>query len=169
MCRFGTCLRKICDRRKQESIVPDTCRRRCVKFGNKGPSTKYATLFWNNFDSPFACHTLSHISRPPKVAWHLGPPSFSSAYIHTYIHTYTHTFIHTYIAYSHTYIHTYLHTHVYIYIHTHIYMPLQWVCIIVRGGFIWGVFVQSFCLDGFVRGGFVLPPFCQNISVTIES
>src|SRR6218665_2338837 len=63
-----TCLRKICDRRKQESIVPDTCRRRCVKFGHKGPSTKYATLFWNNFDPPFACHTLSHISRPPKVA-----------------------------------------------------------------------------------------------------
>src|SRR6218665_37982 len=107
-------------------VVPDKCRRRCVKFGNKRPSTKYATLFWNNFDPPSPV-TLCHTYRDP-LKWHdISDPQVLE------LHTYILTYIHTYIAYSHTYIHTYLHTHVYIYIHTHIYMPLQWVCIIVVG------------------------------------
>src|SRR6218665_550574 len=52
--------------------------------------------------------------------------------------------------------HTYIHTYIYTYIHIYTYMPLQWVCIIVRGGFIRGFLSRVFCLDGFVRGGFVL-------------
>jgi len=40
-----------------------------------GPSIKYVTLFWTNFNPPPPCHTSSHISGPPrKYVTHLGPP-----------------------------------------------------------------------------------------------
>ena len=52
----------------------------------KGPSIKYVTLFLANFDSPSPCHTLSHISGPPKVCdTSRNPPIFNSTCIHTYI------------------------------------------------------------------------------------
>src|SRR6218665_3668703 len=41
----------------------------------KGPSIKYVTLFFANFDPPPSCHTLSHIPGPPrKYVTQLGPP-----------------------------------------------------------------------------------------------
>ena len=43
-----------------------------TKILDKGPSTKYVTLFYANFDSP--CHTLSHIPGPPKVRHTSRPP-----------------------------------------------------------------------------------------------
>src|SRR6218665_1122188 len=55
-----------------------------------GPSIKYVALFWNNFNPPPPCHTLSHISGPPlKYVTHLGtlPRIFSSTCIHTYVFT----------------------------------------------------------------------------------
>src|SRR6218665_1114414 len=104
--------------------------------------------------------TLCHASRDP-LKWHnISDPQV--LIVHTYIHTYIYTYIHAYI-------HIYRHIYTYIHTHTHIYMSLQWVCIIVRGGFIRVFLSRVFCLDGFVRGSFVLSPFCQNISVTIES
>src|SRR6218665_1002284 len=33
---------------------------------SEGPSIKYVTLFWTNLNN-LLCHTLSHISGPPKV------------------------------------------------------------------------------------------------------
>src|SRR6218665_1799941 len=36
-----------------------------MHIGLQGPSIKYVTLFLANFDPPFPCHTLSHISDPP--------------------------------------------------------------------------------------------------------
>src|SRR6218665_73824 len=42
-----------------------------------GPSIKYVTLFLANFDS-LPCHTLSHITGPPKSTSHISaPPIFS--------------------------------------------------------------------------------------------
>src|SRR6218665_2287378 len=49
----------------------------------KGPSIKYVTLFWTNFDSPPSvtlCHTSWNLL---KYVTHLGPPIFSSICIHT--------------------------------------------------------------------------------------
>src|SRR6218665_1696038 len=40
---------------------------------SKGPSIKFVTLFWTNFD-PHPCHTLSHISRPPYSTSHISEP-----------------------------------------------------------------------------------------------
>src|SRR6218665_757842 len=39
-----------------------------------GPSIKYVTLFLANFYPLSTCHTLSHISGPPKYVTYLGPP-----------------------------------------------------------------------------------------------
>src|SRR6218665_1857632 len=48
-----------------------------------GPSIKYVTLFWTNFN-PSLFVTLCHKSRDPlKYAKHLGHPIFSSTCIHT--------------------------------------------------------------------------------------
>src|SRR6218665_3603354 len=48
----------------------------------KGPSIKYVTLFWTNFDSSLSV-TLCHTSRDPlKYVTHLRPPIFSSTCIH---------------------------------------------------------------------------------------
>src|SRR6218665_160765 len=44
----------------------------------EGPSIKFVTLFLANFDSPFPCHTLSHIRDPIKSTSHiLDPPIVS--------------------------------------------------------------------------------------------
>src|SRR6218665_1289687 len=48
-----------------------------------GPSIKYVTLFWTNFD-PLPYHTLSHISGPPKVRHTFRNPKF--LVVHAYIH-----------------------------------------------------------------------------------
>jgi len=65
------------------------------------------------------------------------------AYIRGRMHEYIHAC--TYIIHKcmHAYIHTCIHTYV-----------------LVRRGF---------CLEGFVQGGFVCSPFCQNTSITAES
>src|SRR6218665_413476 len=53
----------------------------------RGPFIKYVTLFWTNL-TPFPFHTLSYISRPPKVRHtSRNPPTFSSTCIHTYVFT----------------------------------------------------------------------------------
>src|SRR6218665_978553 len=53
----------------------------------KGPSIKYVTLFWTNFDSPPSV-TLCHTSRDLlKYVTHLGPPQF--VVVHAYIHVFT--------------------------------------------------------------------------------
>src|SRR6218665_2161492 len=45
------------------------------RFSTQGPSIKYVTLFFANFD-PLPC-TLCHTSRDPqKYVTHLGPPRF---------------------------------------------------------------------------------------------
>jgi len=46
------------------------------------PSIKYVTIFWTNFD-PLPCHTLSHISGPPKVRRTSRTPFLV---VHAYIH-----------------------------------------------------------------------------------
>src|SRR6218665_2245071 len=49
----------------------------------KGPSIKYVTLFWTNFDSPPSvtlCHTSWDLL---KYVTHLGPPIFSSTCMRT--------------------------------------------------------------------------------------
>ena len=47
-------------------------------FHSKGPSIKYVTLFFANFDPPSLCHTLSHIPgpSPKKYVTYLEPPIF---------------------------------------------------------------------------------------------
>src|SRR6218665_881136 len=53
-------------------------------FFSIGPSKKYVTLFWTNFD-PLP---LSHISGPPNVRHtSRNPLIFSSTCIHTYVFT----------------------------------------------------------------------------------
>src|SRR6218665_2375472 len=49
----------------------------------KGPSIKYLTLFWTNFDSL----PLSHISGPPKVCHTSRTPQF--LVVHACIHVFT--------------------------------------------------------------------------------
>src|SRR6218665_440627 len=39
-----------------------------------GPSIKYVTLFWTNFDPPFPLsHFVTHLGTAPKYVTHLGP------------------------------------------------------------------------------------------------
>src|SRR6218665_3413796 len=138
----------------EAGAVKDTCRWRCVKIGNKGPSTKYATLFWNNFDPPSPV-TLCHTSRDP-LKWHnISDPQV--LVVQTYIHTFIYTYIYVYIC-------------IYMYIYVYMYIYAFTVgCIIVRGGFIRGfcpeLLYAWFCPSWFCP----MSPFCQNISVTIES
>src|SRR6218665_1602477 len=52
----------------------------------RGPSIRYIMLsryFGPILTLPSPCHTLSHISGPPKYVTHLGSPIFSSTCIHT--------------------------------------------------------------------------------------
>ena len=45
-----------------------------MKYWHKGPSIKYDTLFFANFD-PLPCHILSHIPGPPKKCTsHISDP-----------------------------------------------------------------------------------------------
>src|SRR6218665_4123759 len=54
-------------------------------FPCKGPSIKYVTLFWTNFDPPSPCYTLSHISEPPEVR-HTSRNSPPFLVVHAYMH-----------------------------------------------------------------------------------
>src|SRR6218665_2562281 len=118
--------------------MPDTCRRRCVKFGNKGPSTKYATLFWNNFDAP-SLVTLCHTSRDP-LKWHnISDPQV--LVVHTYIHTFIHTYIHTYI---HIYIYICIYMYIYVYICIYAYICLYSGLYYSSRGFYPGVLSRAF-------------------------
>src|SRR6218665_3814804 len=89
----------------------------------KGPSIKYVTLFWTNFDPPSFCHTSLDLL---KFVTHLGPPILSNTCIHR---------------------------------PTCLYRGF----VLVRGGFVRGVCLGVFCLEGFVRGG-----FCPSPSVRIH-
>src|SRR6218665_2103256 len=104
-----------------------------------GPSIKYVTLFWTNFD-PLPYHTLSHISGPPKVRHTFRNPKF--LVVHAYIHV------------------------------GYISCLYREDCLSSRGFLSGGFGPGFFCLEGFVRGGFVRPifsHFCQKTSVTTES
>src|SRR6218665_2382895 len=50
----------------------------------------------------------------------------------------------------------------------HTYICLYRRFVIVRGLFVLGFCPRVFCLKGFVRGGFIHTPFCQNTSVTTK-
>src|SRR6218665_1283479 len=53
-----------------------------------GPSIKYVTLFWTNFDTPFSLSDfVTHLKTPLKYVTHLVPPIFGSTRIHTYVFT----------------------------------------------------------------------------------
>jgi len=50
-----------------------------------GPSIKYVTLFWTNFDPP---PSVTHLGTPLKYVTHLGPfPQFCTSHIHKYVFT----------------------------------------------------------------------------------
>src|SRR6218665_1009869 len=54
-----------------------------------GPSIKYVTLYWTNFDPLPLSHIVTHLGTPLKYVTHLGinPRIFSSTCIHTYVFT----------------------------------------------------------------------------------
>jgi len=56
--------RHACERLAIEGSRSSACIRCCVKISNRGPSTKVATLFWNNCDPLRLSHFVTHLETP---------------------------------------------------------------------------------------------------------